>query len=165
MSQTHFELPDGQVLQLSLQALSTEGHYLATVAGREYEVHLSLSPEGALLLRWGAQTYLLPVAKQGSRFYVGLGGHSILLEKSSGRRSKRAGAPEGDLTASMNGQVTQILVKVGDVVEKGQTLLVLEAMKMELRVKAPREGEVRQLLCQVGQAVERGQVLVELSGG
>jgi biotin carboxyl carrier protein len=62
----------------------------------------------------------------------------------------------------MPGQVLDVLVHVGDTVERGQTLLLLEAMKMELRMVAPFAGQVRAVRCAAGQVVERGQLLVEL---
>src|SRR6185436_8065261 len=83
-----------------------------------------------------------------------------------GARGRRAGAgAEKTLTANMHGQVAAVLVKAGDPVERGQTLIVLEAMKMELRVTAPHAGRVKQVSCAVGDVVERGRVLAELDAG
>ena len=45
---------------------------------------------------------------------------------------------------------------------KGQTLLVLEAMKMEIRIQAPRDGKVMKLFVEQGQTVEREQILIEI---
>ena len=45
---------------------------------------------------------------------------------------------------------------------KGQTLLVLEAMKMEIRIQAPRDGKVMKLLVKQAQTVERDQILIEI---
>jgi biotin carboxyl carrier protein len=64
----------------------------------------------------------------------------------------------------MPGQVRAVLVNVGDSVEKGQALALLEAMKMEIKIAAPHAGKVAQVLVQVGQVVERGQQLFEISG-
>jgi pyruvate carboxylase subunit B len=50
-------------------------------------------------------------------------------------------------------------------VTKGQTLLVLEAMKMEIRIQAPRDGIVVELLVKAGQTVEREQILVKMDHG
>jgi biotin carboxyl carrier protein len=50
----------------------------------------------------------------------------------------------------------------GEAVTRGQTLLLLEAMKMELRVTAPADGRVWRVHCATGQVVERGQLLIEL---
>jgi biotin carboxyl carrier protein len=68
----------------------------------------------------------------------------------------------GSLEAAMPGQVSQVMVNVGDWVAAGQPLLVLEAMKMSTRVVAPLKGRVSRLLVQEGETVERGQRLVEV---
>jgi biotin carboxyl carrier protein len=62
----------------------------------------------------------------------------------------------------MPGQVRAVNVGEGDTVTKSQTLLVIEAMKMEIRIHAPRDGKVKKLFVQQGQTVERDQVLVEI---
>jgi pyruvate carboxylase subunit B len=62
----------------------------------------------------------------------------------------------------MPGQVRAVQVTMGQSVSKGQTLLVVEAMKMEIRVVAPRDGLVKSLRVQQGQTVERDQLLVEI---
>jgi pyruvate carboxylase subunit B len=53
-------------------------------------------------------------------------------------------------------------VEEGETVSKGQTLLVLEAMKMEIRIHAPREGVIQKLFVKQGQTVEREQILIEI---
>lgn len=53
-------------------------------------------------------------------------------------------------------------MRPGDTVTRGQTLVLLEAMKMELRIAAPLDGQVRAVHCAAGQVVERGQILIEL---
>jgi biotin carboxyl carrier protein len=58
--------------------------------------------------------------------------------------------------------VRRVLVAAGDEVERGQVLLLLEAMKMEMRVTAPHAGRVESVAVAEGQAVERGQPLVDL---
>jgi geranyl-CoA carboxylase alpha subunit len=54
------------------------------------------------------------------------------------------------------------LVAEGDQVEQGQTLVILEAMKMEHPVKADRSGTIGQLLARQGDQVKRGQLLVQV---
>lgn len=60
----------------------------------------------------------------------------------------------GTLTSPMPGKVVKILVAVGDKVEEGQTLLILEAMKMQNEYKSPAAGTVTKLFVQEGAAVE-----------
>ena len=81
-----------------------------------------------------------------------------------GDDAEAAGAalPAGALEAPMPGTVLRVDVAPGQAVQAGQTLVVLEAMKMELSVAAPVEGTVRDVHVTAGQLVARGQALVEL---
>ncbi|MSQ02443.1 MAG: acetyl-CoA carboxylase biotin carboxyl carrier protein subunit [Myxococcales bacterium] len=75
----------------------------------------------------------------------------------------RAAARGGKvICAQMPGRVVRVLVTVGDVVRRGQPLLVLEAMKMENELKAAGDGSVAELYVNEGQAVELGARLVRL---
>jgi 3-methylcrotonyl-CoA carboxylase alpha subunit len=69
---------------------------------------------------------------------------------------------EGELIARLPGLVVQVAVTAGAVVEAGQVLLVIEAMKMEHAITAPRAGVVRAVNFAVGERVEEGRVLVEI---
>ena len=75
------------------------------------------------------------------------------------RRTKHA---DGELTvkAPMPGIVLRVEVCAGDVVERGQGLVVLGAMKMENQIKAPRKGLVKAVSVEAGQTVEQGRALV-----
>jgi acetyl-CoA carboxylase biotin carboxyl carrier protein len=67
-----------------------------------------------------------------------------------------------EVMAHITGTVWQIRVSVGDVVSEGQTLVVLESMKMEMPVEAPAAGRVASIAVTQGQAVEEGEVLLTL---
>ena len=62
----------------------------------------------------------------------------------------------------MNGHVNDILVKVNSPVEKGQGLVVLEAMKMFNEIKSPIKGEIKNILVQKNQAVKSGETMIIL---
>lgn len=66
------------------------------------------------------------------------------------------------LTAPMPGLIVRVSVKAGDVVAKGQGLVVMEAMKMENELRAPSAGTVKRIHATVGSAVEKGTVLIEM---
>jgi len=74
-------------------------------------------------------------------------------------KSAVAGATENDIVASLPGAVHKILVSVGDHVKKGQAVVVLEAMKMEIEVKAPKDGIIGSIEVGKGQSVANNQVV------
>ncbi|MEE6452116.1 pyruvate carboxylase [Gottfriedia acidiceleris] len=66
------------------------------------------------------------------------------------------------INATMPGTVLNVLVKKGDVVEKGQTLAITEAMKMETTVQSPFTGVIRDILISSGESISTGDLLIEL---
>lgn len=107
-------------------------------------------------------------ARQGKQRWIHLNGSTYLLEQGAIRAARAAGQEQGVgsglVTAPMPGQVRRVLVNQGDWVEEGQPLLLLEAMKMEIRVRAPRAGQVVSLHAAQGQSVEREQILATIKG-
>ncbi len=79
---------------------------------------------------------------------------SMGFESSSSQKMK-------DLKAPMPGLVVQVGVKVGDEVEKGDPLIILEAMKMENIIKASGSGKIKEILAKQGAAVEKNAVLIK----
>jgi acetyl-CoA carboxylase biotin carboxyl carrier protein len=67
-----------------------------------------------------------------------------------------------DIEAHITGTVWKIEVKVGDSVEEGDTVAILESMKMEMPVEAEDEGTVKEILVEEGQSVSEGDTLVVL---
>ncbi|MCF0196630.1 MAG: biotin/lipoyl-binding protein [Bacteroidaceae bacterium] len=76
---------------------------------------------------------------------------------------KPAAAGGNTVTAPLNGKITQVLVKVGDTVKAGDTVVMLEAMKMENSITAEFGGTVKSVLVNIGDQVDGGQGLVELA--
>jgi biotin carboxyl carrier protein len=74
----------------------------------------------------------------------------------------RPASADGRIKAPIPGQIARVLVQLGDQVEAGQPLLVLEAMKMENQVCAPRAGTVDQLNVAAGQRVALHALLAEI---
>jgi acetyl-CoA carboxylase biotin carboxyl carrier protein len=67
-----------------------------------------------------------------------------------------------DVEAHITGTVWKIEVKVGDDVSEGDTVAILESMKMEMPVEAEDDGKVTEIRCEEGQSVSEGDVLVVL---
>ena len=76
-------------------------------------------------------------------------------------KSAAAGVTENDIVASLPGAVHKILVSAGDHVKKGQAIVVLEAMKMEIEVKAPKDGIIGSIEVSKGQSVANNQVVAK----
>jgi len=140
----------------------------ATVDDRRYRITPPETRRGALFYTVDDKRIRSVAMKVDGRWHIHLAGWSWILEPSgpSGGRAGESGrqdsAGSGILTASMPGKVTAVLVKVGDIVERGQTLMVLEAMKMELHISAPFDGTVRKIHGASGETVSRDDVLVEI---
>ena len=77
--------------------------------------------------------------------------------------SSPSAAGSKTVTAPLPGAITKISVKVGDTVATGDTVLLMEAMKMENSITAEASGTVKAILCKEGDQVQSGQALVELS--
>jgi len=85
--------------------------------------------------------------------------HEIVSEGDAVRRGAHA---QGSLTAPMPATIIEIKVAAGDVVKKGDILIVLEAMKMELPVRAPGDGRVKAVHCRPGDLVQPETSLIDL---
>lgn len=85
-------------------------------------------------------------------------------DKSKTEQSSEISSSNGsnEIRATMSAGVFKILVKVGDTVGKGQTVVILEAMKMEIPVESPSAGVVSEILITQGQSVDDGQILIKL---
>jgi 3-methylcrotonyl-CoA carboxylase alpha subunit len=120
---------------------------------------------GRFLVQDGVACRLAYAAVDGARAWVFLDGraHVVDLAPPDDRRVAPALADEASALASpMPATVVQVLVKAGDRVARGDLLVTLEAMKMELPVVAPRDGVVRAVLCRPRDLVQAGAPLVAL---
>jgi biotin carboxyl carrier protein len=117
--------------------------------GQSYEIRISPSADGALKLQAGLQEFTAEVADPRAW------------------RGRRHGALEAEgrqqVVAPMPGKVVRVLVEVGDKVEAGQGLLVVEAMKMQNEIRSPKGGTVERLQVKEGQPVNAGDALCIVS--
>ena len=99
--------------------------------------------------------------RSGNAVWVHDRGETYVFERVVARAAGHAGAEE-DLFAPMPGKVLKLRTEEGATVEKGAPLLVLEAMKMEHEIRAPRAGRVKKLPFRAGDMVSVGDVLAEI---
>jgi biotin carboxyl carrier protein len=143
----------------------SDDQYRVTVDDRVYQVQGNAWSEHLWRLDIDGQKYTAYSASDGQRRWVQVEGQaSVMLEavEQQSRRRSRGGSDDARLNAQMPGQVVDVLVNAGDAVTDGQTLMILEAMKMEIRVTAPYDGIVQQVRVAKGEVVERDQSLIEI---
>jgi biotin carboxyl carrier protein len=102
------------------------------------------------------------ISSDGAKRWVTINGETILLTKTSGAKQNVRHDHAGGLIAPMPGQVRSVAVSVGDVVKQGQTLLTMEAMKMEIKIQALLDGKIKSVFVSQGDTVEREQILIEV---
>ncbi len=104
------------------------------------------------------------VVANGDTTWVFIDGETFTVEMESAERSRarRGTAGNEGLAAPMPATVIKVLIEPGAEVHRGDVLLLLEAMKMELPVRAPRDGRVKALHCRPGELVQPGTPLVDL---
>lgn len=159
---------------------------IVTIDGQEYTVEVSLNPAepthynvlvngqaadvyvptlvDPTLLEWVVvdnRPYELVVAPDMS-WVRSLGGMHSLEVRAKGVGVTRPASGDGRVKAPIPGLISRLLVAPGAVVEVGQPLLVLEAMKMENEIRAPRSGTVQTVKVQPGQSVALSELMIEI---
>ena len=114
-------------------------------------------------IRMGGHRQSLSVYAVGGRFSVfGPAGHAVLELLDPARGAGDAAGAVGGLVAPMPGKLMSLLVSPGQAVRQGQALAVMEAMKMEHTISAPRDGVVSEWLHAVGDQVAEGAELLKM---
>jgi biotin carboxyl carrier protein len=148
----------------ALDIASNGKTFVLTLGDKTIQAEILHSEKGKLDLLIDGKRVTAYVSSDEAKRWVTVNGQTFVLTKSSGARRSGHGHHHaaGELTAPMPGQVRVVNVSEGDAVTKGQTLLLLEAMKMEIRVQSPQAGMVKKLLVKQGQTVDREQILIEI---
>ena len=118
--------------------------------------------EGRINTLTGARQFF--AHQRGDEVEVWLDGeiHRVRRNTSGARANKSSTAFSGEVSAPMPGMVVRVLVSEGAEVSEGDGVVVLESMKMQLTLTAPREGIIRNLAAVPGTMVEQGAVLVHV---
>jgi biotin carboxyl carrier protein len=149
-----------------------DGSVAVRVDGQPVDVQVRAAEAGIWILRRGSEQSVAHVDGRGGKLAIEIrrpGRDPLVLgaEVSDARRGAAvsaaraaAGAAPVTVRSPIPGRLIKLLVKAGDTVAAGQTVVVLEAMKMENELGAPRAGRVTEVRCAEGTAVEAGQDLV-----
>ena len=139
------------------------GGYDLTVGGRCFAARGTLGPDGVLRAQLDDHGFAATLVREGHRLTVLLdaASHELRLHDPLDLGAlEDAGAAR--ITAPMPGRVVRVLTAAGTAVERGASLMVLEAMKMEHTVAAPADGRVAEVCFAEGDQVDEGAELVRL---
>lgn len=153
---------DGETLSLDILALSPA--LRVRLAGVQHAASETPTPHSACVhLTVDGITHEVWRVIDGERMHLRVGGRtwSVLLEDLLAPDAEGSGSDE--VKATMPGVVVAVRVAVGDRVSAGQTLLVIESMKMQVALTAPREGVIAAVQVTDNESFQKGAVLVALS--
>ena len=131
-------------------------------------INLHSQDDGSALLTVDAHNERVLIAVRGDDVFIHLDGESYQLryEHPLDRLAHQGqGSADDSVRAPMPGSVVAVQVKAGDSVERGQTLLVMESMKMETTLAAPRDGIIEAVHFSAGQTFDRDALLITLESG
>lgn len=154
------------------------------INGSEIQVDLNFLKADSVSFEWGSQHFHYTLIAQHDDMLIlkdsqdqvirlrtnkfesttmisGLGLDALITEKSAA--TSKSAALSGGLNSPMPGKIFKVTALVGDKVKKGQTILILEAMKMEHAIKADKDGVVQKIFFKEGEQVQGGVVLAEIS--
>jgi len=139
--------------------------YRLHLADRTVPVNLHLEDDGSAVLTVGGRSERVLIAARGDDVFVHLNGaaYQLRYEHPLQRLAQQsAGSAEDHVRAPMPGSLVSVAVKAGQSVARGDTLLVMESMKMETTIAAPRDGVVEAVHFAPGQTFDRDAVLLEM---
>jgi biotin carboxyl carrier protein len=140
-----------------------DGRYRLTLDGTPLEVDLSGDARGLASLLVGGESHEVGIEKRDGGYTVAFPGESFTVDLAAAARGGTAPARHAPgparVVAPMPGRVVRVLAEPGVDVVAGQGLFVIEAMKMENELKAPRAGRLQEVAVREGQAVEAGALL------
>jgi len=140
-----------------------DGSFLVMSEDKEYRVRIRSREDRQISLEINGRRLTFTVTPNENHWLVHGPGGQVELTELPRFPERHLGGPAGSLLAPMPGKVIAIHVSVGDDVEAGQLLLILEAMKMEHRITAPADGIISELRVEVDDQVANGEVLIVLS--
>ena len=117
---------------------------------------------GRYLVSDGEKQSVAYAAGPANARWVSLDGHVYVIDTTHTETTRRGHDDDLALAAPMPAKVASVNVSIGQQVTRGDVLIMLEAMKMELPIRAPRDGRIKTIACTPGELVQPGLPLLEL---
>jgi biotin carboxyl carrier protein len=170
MSLAAFELLlDGETRKISVEA--RDGGLVLHEGGRVFETGVRRVSANELRLRFGDRSVRVFLVQDGERTFVAVDGRQYVVSEprvEAGRPGEADDAAAGGslrIKAPMPGKVTKLAVSEGEKVRRNQTLVIVEAMKMENEIKTSIDGVVAKIHVAVGDLVDAERPLIEIDKG
>ncbi len=153
----------GDTHDLTVESHETKvkSSYQITYKDKAFEVEVSFQDDQLNTVIDGHRTSVFGSLRENNLTLFN-GGQSYLITRFVETFEQQEGSSEGRLTAPMNGSVVAVLVEKNQTVKQGQTLVIVEAMKMEHAIKAPKDGLVEEIFFLTGELVSDGAELLSL---
>ncbi|MBK7149268.1 MAG: biotin/lipoyl-binding protein [Bacteroidetes bacterium] len=148
-----------EVDQYSLNGEAVEFD-LVKSSGNNFHIIKNNTGYAATLISYNPEEKLMVIRVNDTEYEVKIQDKTDLLLQKLGINTTTSSAVS-NVKAPMPGLIINIAVNTGDEVSKGDTLLILEAMKMENVIKSPRDGKIKKINIELRKAVEKNHILIE----
>ncbi len=155
----------GDPHEIDAEVTSRDGNTVRVRIGdRELDAEFTPNADGGGILAIDGRRYPVYGARRKESIFISVGPASFEFKPAEASSRRRArGLAAAEIVAPMPGKVLKVMVRDGDLVEAGQALVVIEAMKMETTLAAESAALVKHVRVAEGDAVDHGAVLIELS--
>jgi pyruvate carboxylase subunit B len=138
--------------------------YMAVIDGKQYRIDEFRQYDNLLVFRLDGILHHIRYARHKETIHIAVAGEHYSFDSAEDLKTARGAAAEksDSVSSPMPGLVVKISVKVGDRVTAGQTLAIVEAMKMQNELPAPRDGVVKKICFNEGEQVDALQTIVDL---
>jgi glutaconyl-CoA/methylmalonyl-CoA decarboxylase subunit gamma len=130
------------------------------IRGNEYGVHIKSIEDNVAHIEVNGTSYEVEIERETKPTKTPTLVRKVIPSKEENIVKKEGGSTT-PIKAPLPGKITQVKVKTGDIVKKGDVLLMMEAMKMENEVLASKDGVIESIKVNIGDTVLEGDVLIE----
>jgi biotin carboxyl carrier protein len=163
---TYEYLLDGKTVDVQIEG--KDGQFQVTAGDRKFQAEACRLSDSLLSVAISGELMRAFVAERNRKTFVNIEGKTFAFDDATAQAERQksgrsgVGLAPGAISSPMPGNVIKLLVKEGDTVKEGQSLVIVEAMKMENEIRSPSNGVVKKINFAVGNLVEAGAPIVEL---